>query len=194
MRVVLTGSSGRIGRAVHRRLAPAHEVVGVDRAPASSTQHVGDLRDPALLATVCRDADAVVHAAALHAPHVGVAPDAEFWRVNVEGTRVVVEAALEAGVPRLVFTSTTALYGDAITPGHCTWVDEATPPKPRTVYHETKLAAEALLRETAARTGLVVRVLRMSRCSPRLPRSWRSIACTGAWTRATSPMRTPGRS
>lgn len=166
MRIVLTGSSGRIGRAVHRRLVPAHEVIGIDRSPASATRLVGDLLERDLLARACEGADAVVHAAALHAPHVGVVPDAEFWRVNVDATRTVLEAALAAGVPRLVFTSTTALYGRAITPGQCTWVDESTPPAPRTVYHETKLAAEALLQEAAARTGIVVRVLRMSRCFP----------------------------
>lgn len=166
MRIVLTGSSGRIGRALYRRLAPSHEVVGVDRVPASTTHLVGDLLDPALLAAACAGADAVVHAAALHAPHVGLVPDAEFRRVNVEGTRAVLEAALAAGVGRLVFTSTTALYGHAIVPGRCTWVDETTPPRPRTIYHETKLAAEALLRAAAERTGVAVRVLRMSRCFP----------------------------
>src|SRR3954471_5837724 len=107
MRIVLTGSSGRIGRAIHRRLVGFHEVVGVDRPPASATRHVGDLLDASLLARACAGADAVIHAAALHAPHVGLAPDAELVRVNVEGTRAILAAALAAGIPRLVFTSTT---------------------------------------------------------------------------------------
>lgn len=166
MRVVLTGSSGRVGRALHRCLSPLHDVVGIDRLPAPTTSHVGDLLDARLLAVACDGADAVVHAAALHAPHVGVVPDREFWRINVGGTRALVDAVLAAGVPRLVFTSTTALYGHVITPGACTWVDETTPPQPRTVYHETKLAAEELLRDVAGRSRLVVRVLRMSRCFP----------------------------
>jgi nucleoside-diphosphate-sugar epimerase len=70
----------------------------------------------------------VIHTAALHAPHVGVVPDAEFQRINVDGTLMVAETAMAAGVPRLVFTSTTALYGDAVSEGTCTFIDEETPP------------------------------------------------------------------
>lgn len=110
-------------------------------------------------------ADAVVHTAALHSPHVGTIPDAEFQRINVDGTQLVIEAAQACGVPRIVFTSTTALYGYAIVKGACTWVDEETQPQPRTIYHRTKLAAERLL-EKAASPELAIRVLRMSRCFP----------------------------
>ncbi len=92
-------------------------------------------------------------------------PESEFERVNVEGTRKLYEFAREAGVRKFVYTSTTALYGHAISPGVCTWVDEDTPPQPRTVYHRTNLAAEALLEEMASE-ALPVRVLRMSRCFP----------------------------
>ncbi len=95
---------------------------------------VGDLLEPALLAEACAGADAVVHTAALHAPHVGLVPDSEFWRVNVEGTRAVLVAALAAGVRRVVFTSTTALDGHTIAPGACTRVDEATVPQPRATH------------------------------------------------------------
>ena len=94
-------------------------------------------------------------------------PDAEFERINVEGTRAVVAAMARHEVPRLVFTSTTALYGAAAERhGHAVWVDESTVPAPRTIYHRTKLAAESYLREASQRHGIAVRVLRMSRCFP----------------------------
>lgn len=165
MRVVITGSSGRVGRAIFGALSGEHVVLGVDRTPFSTTHVVGDFADTGLLRSAFEGADAVIHTAALHAPHVGVVPDAEFERINVGGTRLVAEAAAASGVKRLVFTSTTALYGYAVSPGACTWIDEDTPPEPRSIYHRTKLAAENVLREMAG-PGLAVRVLRMSRSFP----------------------------
>ena len=66
---------------------------------------------------------------------------------------------------RLVFTSTTALFGKTLDEGAAAWVTDETEPQPRTIYHRTKLAAEALLRQTADEQ-FAVRVLRMSRSFP----------------------------
>jgi UDP-glucose 4-epimerase len=167
VRIIVTGSAGRVGRAIVRHLALEHEVIGIDRLPASTAvHHVGDIVDRRLLAAAFARAHAVIHVAALHAPHVGIVPDAEFERINVEGTRAVVEVAQSSGIRRIVFTSTTALYGHAtVMSGRATWIDDAVEPMPRTIYHRTKLAAEAVLRE-AARDGLEIRILRMSRCFP----------------------------
>ncbi len=165
MRIVLTGSSGRLGRAIFNALAPSHTVIGIDRSPFSTTHLIGDFTDAALLRQALTGADAVVHCAALHAPHVGTVSDDEFRRVNVDGTRRLAEAALAAGVKRLVFTSTTALYGRAVVTGHCTWVDEDTVPQPKSIYHRTKLEAEQILKGMTG-LDLQVRVLRMSRSFP----------------------------
>lgn len=165
MRIVLTGSSGRIGRAIYNALAADHDVIGIDRTPFGPTAIVGDIVDGELLERAMEGADAVIHTAALHAPHVDAVAEQEFERVNVMGTHLVIAAAQAAGVGRIVFTSTTALYGHAVKEGSCTWITEETPPKPHTIYHHTKLAAEALL-ENAADRALHVRVLRMSRCFP----------------------------
>lgn len=165
MRVVLTGSSGRIGRAIFGELAPDHDVIGIDRKVFSTTRIVGDFTDPEILKPALEGADAVIHTAGPHAPHVDVLPDAEFERVNIEGTAALFELGRAAGVKRFIYTSTTALYGRAVEPGKCTWIDEDTEPRPRTVYHRTNLAAEKLLEEGASST-LPVRVLRMSRCFP----------------------------
>ena len=165
MKILLTGSSGRIGRAIYGALAGSHEVVGIDRNVFSTTQVIGDFTDADILNPLLYGADAVIHTAGPHAPHVGVLPDAEFERINVEGTKTLFELALAAGVKRFVYTSTTALYGHAIKPGECTWVDEETPPAPKSIYHRTNLAAESLLEE-AATPQMPVRVMRMSRCFP----------------------------
>lgn len=166
MRVLVTGSSGRVGRAIFIRLSATHDVVGLDRSPSSTATHVGDLGDPALLRRALAGVDAIVHVAALHAPHVPHLPESEFRRVNVDATRRLLDVA-PASVRRIVFTSTTALYGQAATPtGRAGWVDEALAPEPVTIYHHTKLEAEALLREAARRGGPTLRILRMSRCFP----------------------------
>jgi nucleoside-diphosphate-sugar epimerase len=204
MKVAVTGCGGRVGAAICRALAldPAvTSVLGLDRVdgpparpgawdllpggsapPALQAAPVWRQRldiaapaDAAALQAALRGAGAVVHVAALHAPHVGTVPDAEFERINVQGSQRVLDAAAAAGVRALVFTSTTALYGAgaqalAAQPaighgaGRALWVDERTPPAPQTVYHRSKLAAEALLQAAAAQHGPVLRVLRMSRC------------------------------
>jgi nucleoside-diphosphate-sugar epimerase len=85
--------------------------------------------------------------------------------VNVEATRQLAEIARARGVRRLIFTSTTALYGNAIVPGSCAWINEDVCPEPRTVYHHTKLAAECILEKLSC-PSFQVRVIRMSRCFP----------------------------
>lgn len=167
MRILLTGSAGRIGQAIRARLERRHEVVTLDRLAAPGTDVVADLTDGGALSRALHGAQAVVHTAALHAPHVGHASEAEFMRVNVEGTRLLAEACLAQGVRKLVFTSTTALYGGGEAgPSDAAWMDEQTSPVPRTIYHRSKLLAEALLRELADTGKLDVTVLRMSRCFP----------------------------
>lgn len=167
MRILITGSGGRIGRALYVRLAAAHEVAGLDRSPASTVQHLGEIGDAGLLARALDGVEAVIHVAALHAPHVGWASEAEFQRINVDGTASLVEAARRAGVRRIVYTSSTAVYGRAATPpGRAGWVDEGLAPEPETIYHRSKLEAEALLRAAALAGGPSLRILRMSRCFP----------------------------
>ena len=165
MKVLLTGSSGRIGRAIYGALAGDHEVIGVDARVFSTTRIVGDCGDSGVMKPALEGVDAVIHTAGPHAPHVDLVPDAEFERVNIEATHELYEWAREAGARRFVYTSTTALYGDAVEPESCTWIDEQTPPKPRSIYHRTKYAAEVML-ESMACDALPVRVMRMSRCFP----------------------------
>lgn len=167
MHILLTGSSGRIGRAIQAELGTAHQVTGIDRLPAPGTHEVVDLRHTRSIVPLLRGVDAVIHCAALHAPQVGVVADAEFTATNVDATRRLAEAARDAGVRRFVYTSTTALYGDASTPaGAAGWVDEDLAPQPRTIYHRSKLAAELALAEVCAPAGIVLTCLRMSRCFP----------------------------
>jgi len=165
-RFSITGSSGRIGRGIHRLLAANHRVKGIDRSPSSATNIVADLADEDALRAAFEDCAAVFHTAALHSPHVGIFPDKEFEQINVEGTDSVLRIALELGVPHVVITSTTALYGYASQDeATATWITEETVPQPRTIYHRTKLMAEALAKECSNKS-LRVSIIRMSRCFP----------------------------
>ena len=171
MRVLVTGSSGRIGSAISARLSLRHQVVGLDLQPGPLTSVIGDIYDSRLLAATCTGLDALVHTASLHAPDLGIRPPEEFRRVNIEGTRRLLAACGEAGVRRFVYTSTTSLYGHSLLPAgnDAAWVTEDLQPRPRDIYDETKLAAEAACAE-AARSGMTCVSLRMSRCFPEHPR------------------------
>jgi UDP-glucose 4-epimerase len=171
VRVVVTGSSGRIGGAIAARLALRHRVTGVDRRPGALTNLVADVCDTARIAPLLDGADAVVHTASLHVPDLAAHGPEDFRAVNVDATRRLLQAAGEAGVTRFVYTSTTSVYGDAMLPesGEAAWVTEALAPRPRDIYDETKLAAEAAC-EQAANAGLACTALRMSRCFPEEPR------------------------
>jgi UDP-glucose 4-epimerase len=138
-------------------------VRGVDIASGPRTRLVGDLRDSRVRRRALDGADVVVHVAALHAPHVGRVPDTEFWSVNVDSTAALLAEASARGVSRIVYTSSTSVYGDALVPdGRAVWVDECLAPRPRDVYDETKLAAEALV----ARSAVPAVTLRIARCFP----------------------------
>jgi nucleoside-diphosphate-sugar epimerase len=165
-KVVITGSSGRIGRAIHWRLCRDFKVTGVDLSPASSTAVIADITDYDALLRIFEGCDTIFHTAALHAPHVGLQAEGDFYKINVAVTEKICKAALASGVSCIVFTSTTALYGYAnFGQGQAAWINEETQPLPRTIYHQTKLDAENLLK-TYADKGLSIRVIRMSRCFP----------------------------
>lgn len=165
--VLVTGTSGLVGASVVAALRPRFKTRGVDRASGSATDIVGDLREPAVRSQALSGIWALVHAAALHAPHVGVVADTEFWEVNVDATRALVSEAEAAGVQRFVYTSSTSVYGHALVPTgeEAVWVDESLQPAPRDIYDETKLVAEGIV----TRSTIPAVVLRIARCFPEPP-------------------------
>lgn len=165
VRVLITGSSGKLGHALSRRLAgDGHTVAGIDVVPGAYTVHVGSINEREPVRALVQGADAVVHTASLHAPHVGQRTREEFIEINVQGTLHLLEASVAAGVGRFVYTSTTSLYGHAMVPRErAVWVTEELAPRPRDIYDITKLAAEQLCQDVAAEAGLPVWCLRTAR-------------------------------
>jgi len=167
MKILVTGSAGRVGRAIYIKLMRTHDVVGIDKTPCSTVDFIGDICDSELTAKALKDIDVVVHTAALHAPHVGLLSDSEFQCVNVNATEQLALEGIKSGVKHFVFTSTTALYGYSSTPvGTAGWIDELIIPKPKSIYHRSKVQAEAKLQEISNLFNLPVTVLQMSRCFP----------------------------
>jgi UDP-glucose 4-epimerase len=174
MRILLTGSSGWLGRFLAPMLrARGDVVVGLDVAPGVDTDVIGSVADRALVDRVFADRaiEAVIHAGALHKPDIVRYPAQGFVDVNVTGTLNLLEAARAAGHDRFVFTSTTSLMiSQAIRDERAdtaVWLDEASGPlEPRNIYGATKLAAEQLCHLAWLESGMGCVVLRTSRFFP----------------------------
>lgn len=166
-RILVTGGTGAIGPAVITALAEAgHWVrvlsrspIGREIAPRASQLVQGDVTVADDVSRAVRGIDAVVHLAALlHVPLSRAEPLAGYERANVTGTRHVVVAARDAGVKRVVLTSTIAVYGEA--PDAV--ANEETPPDPETDYARTKLEAEQVARQEFTGPECTAVVLRLA--------------------------------
>jgi nucleoside-diphosphate-sugar epimerase len=170
VKLLVTGSAGHLGEALMRVLtAEGHDVTGLDVLASPHTTVVGSVADPDVVRRCVRGVDGIVHAATLHKPHVGSHGRQEFVDTNITGTLNLLEAAVDAGVGRFVFTSTTSTFGRALTPEEgepAGWITEDVRPVPRNVYGVTKTAAEDLCELIARDHGLPCVILRTSRFFP----------------------------
>jgi UDP-glucose 4-epimerase len=170
MRILVTGSAGHLGEALVRVLgAEGHDVVGLDILASEFTHAVGSIADRACVRRCVDGADAILHAATLHKPHVGSHGRQDFVDTNVTGTLNLLEEAVAAGVGRFVFTSTTSTFGRALTPppgAPAAWITEDVAPVPRNIYGATKTAAEDLCELVHRDHGLPCLILRTSRFFP----------------------------
>jgi len=120
---------------------------------------IGDVTDPSAARSAVQNVDAVVHLAArLHVMDGSSLDLAAYRRANVDGTRNMIDAAIEADVRRFVFFSTIAVYG----PGRGDLWSESSPIDPDTPYGATKAEAERLVlaatRRDGAPLGVVLRL------------------------------------
>jgi UDP-glucose 4-epimerase len=170
MRVLVTGSSGHLGEALARSLtAHGDEVIGLDLLSSPETTVVGSVVDSGLVRRLATGVDTVVHTATLHKPHIGSHDRRAFVDTNITGTLNLLEAAVENGLRAFVFTSTTSVFGRALTPGRAepaAWITEDVTPVPKNIYGVTKSAAEDMCELFHRDYGLPCLVLRTSRFFP----------------------------
>ncbi len=166
MRFLVTGGAGFIGSALANRLAAeGHEVRVLDDLSAGDPSRLhadvsftrGDVNDIPKLWTLLQGVECVYHLAArVSVPESALYPR-EYNAVNVGGTVAVLEAMRDAGVRRVVFSSSGAVYGEqAQQPLH-----ESMLPNPSSPYAVSKLAAEGYLRVMGIRWGIETVSLRI---------------------------------
>lgn len=162
MRTCVTGGAGFIGsHLVDRLVADGCEVTVLDNLSTGRRENLdgvgedvrlleGDLRDPIAVAEAVEGCEVVFHQAALAAVARSIDHPGEVTDVNVGGTLHVLEAARGAGVRRVVFASSSSIYGDTPTLPKT----ETMPSSPRSPYAATKVAGEAYLLAFQASFGL----------------------------------------
>jgi UDP-glucose 4-epimerase len=156
VKLLLTGGAGYIGSIVAARLLDSgHEVAVLDdlsrghraAVPEGAAFHQVDLLDAAAVhAAAAEGFDAAVHFAALALVSESVVHPERYWRTNVGGTRNLLDALRDAGIRRLVFSSTCATYGQP----DRTPITESTPTRPSSPYGTSKLAVDMMIADECA--------------------------------------------
>lgn len=183
MRILFTGGSGKAGRHACRYLIEqGHRVLNVDLTPADVPgllNRIADITDLGAMHDAMRGYadfdelepgngvpgfDAVVHFAAI--PRIMVTGDGECYRVNTMGTYNVIDAALKAGVRKIIFASSETTYGVCFADGsrkpEYIPVDESHPTVPEDSYAMSKVAGEVTARSFQRRSGADIYGLRIN--------------------------------
>jgi UDP-glucose 4-epimerase len=158
MKILLTGGAGYVGSACLRwLLRSGHEPIAYDNlaegnaAAVPDAAHrliIGDIAETDRLAQVLSEhhVEAVMHFAALASVPDSIANPERYYRVNVMGTKSVLDAMRAAGVRKILFSSTAATYGFRSEMP----LREESPLLPETPYGSSKLAAEWLIKDYAS--------------------------------------------
>ncbi|MGF0537436.1 UDP-glucose 4-epimerase GalE [Agrobacterium sp. ES01] len=157
MAILVTGGAGYIGsHMVWALLDQGHDVVVVDRLSTGFRWAVapkarfykGDIGDSSVLKQIFAEnaIDAVIHFAGSVVVPDSVSDPLDYYDNNTGNTRVLLSAMVEAGVTRIIFSSTAAVYG---TPAHTRPIRETETPRPENPYGQSKLMTEFMLRDAA---------------------------------------------
>jgi UDP-glucose 4-epimerase len=146
-----------------------HEAIGLDVKVSPYTHRIGSIADRNFVRDCMRGVNAVLHTATLHKPHVATHQRQDFVDTNITGTLNLLEEATAAAVTAFIFTSTTSVFGNALTPSArnpAAWITEDVVPSPKNIYGVTKIAAENLCELFHRERRLRCLILRTSRFFP----------------------------
>jgi nucleoside-diphosphate-sugar epimerase len=194
MRVLVTGAAGFLGsHLIDRLVADGHEVAGIDNLKRGNLKHIQrhidssaldfrvvDIRDQGALDEAMTGAEVVYHLAA-QSNVMGAFDDADYsFQTNVVGTYNVLQAAQQAGVQHLVFSSSREVYGEP----KALPASEDVAVEPKNPYGASKLAGEAYCRVWRETLGLPCTILRFGnlygpRDSGRVIPIWLELASKG---------------
>ncbi len=166
-RLVVTGGAGFIGSHLVERLAPRNDVVVLDNLEVGRLENLaavrkeiefvkGSIRDPRPVRRALAGADVVFHLAALTSVAESQGEPLRYAETNVMGTLNVLTAAQDAGVRRVVFASTCAVYGRSTGA-----LREDLVPDPLSPYAVTKLAGEQFCQALSEQGGTDTVALRL---------------------------------
>lgn len=166
MRILTTGGAGFLGSALANALvAEDHEVLVLDDLSAGDPErldarvlfHRGSIMNRPKLWTLLQGVDCVYHLAARVLVAESLLYPREYNEINVSGTVALLEAMRDVGIPRLIFTSSGAVYGDQVEQP----IDELAYPNPLSPYAVSKLAAEHYVHTIGELWGTRTIVLRI---------------------------------
>lgn len=169
MRILVTGSSGKLGSATVRNLRSAgHEVTGIDLSASDTTDHILDVQQAGAVTKFTSGYEAIIHTAALHGRHMDLNYSRQsFIDTNITGTLNLLNACVKNRIKRFLFISTTSIYGNALVDGEkAVWVTEELTVQPRDIYDITKQACEELCRDFFEKEQLMTSVYRVGRFLP----------------------------
>jgi nucleoside-diphosphate-sugar epimerase len=170
MNILVTGSAGHLGEALMRTLPlEGHHPIGLDIKESQFTHQVGSIADRSFVRACMHGVDAVLHTATLHKPHIVTHHRQDFVDTNITGTLNLLEEGTAAEVAAFIFTSTTSVFGRALTPSPgapAVWITEDLVPTPKNIYGITKIGAENMCEFFHRDRGLRCLILRTSRFFP----------------------------
>ena len=169
-RVLVTGGAGFIGsHLVDRLIKEGFEVTVLDNLSTGKMENLrghlesgsvrlvkADILDREAVKQALKDAEAVFHLAAITSVPYSIKHPDVTRKVNVEGTRILLDACLDENVERFIYVSSCAVYGE---PEYLP-IDERHPARPVSPYAESKLEAERLCREFQKAYGLKTTIVR----------------------------------
>jgi UDP-glucose 4-epimerase len=166
MNLLITGGAGFLGAALSNRLhRQGHHVRVLDDLSTGDPDALdpdvhftrGDINDRPKLWTLLQDIDVVYHLAARVSVPESILFPRDYNEVNVGGTATLMEAARDAGTPRVVLASSGAVYGDQQGP----MLTENMAPKPLSPYAVSKLSSEWYVRTIGELSGIETVCLRI---------------------------------